>query len=350
MVANAERLGHRSGLDQLRGIAVVLVVVSHTTEGIPWLDATGSVGVLIFFVLSGFLITRLMLEEQFDTGRIRMGSFYVRRARRLLPALGVTLVFASLVNVRFGDWVLTPVVSALTYSTNYASIGHDAEFGAFSHLWSLSVEEHFYFVWPLVVVAFGRRRLAAVCVLGIAVVVVARYVFRDSGMAYRGTQFRVDAMLVGAWMAVSLRRFGRPPRWLVAISWITVAVFCHGATVAAAMAWGYGPLAVAAAALTLDALHWVEVPALRHVGELSYGIYLYHLPLQLLLRSNGLIGGWLLLATLAVSFVAAEASYRWLEAPMRQPRSGSSRRSLELDPEHPSITGGSAGIIGTQPA
>src|SRR5687768_14389218 len=100
------RLGHRPGLDHVRGVAVLLVVLGHTIH--RWgVGGAGRVGVAIFFVLSGFLITRLLLEER-DGGRVSLGRFYVRRARRLLPALAVFLPLAALVNDDLGLWVRRP--------------------------------------------------------------------------------------------------------------------------------------------------------------------------------------------------------------------------------------------------
>ena len=316
-----ERIGYRPGLDQLRGIAVLMVIVGHTTEDIPMLEATGSTGVLVFFVLSGFLITRLMLEERERNWPHQPPSFYARRARRLLPALGMMIPLGVMVNIRFGNWVRVPVISTLTYTANFASIGHDHDFQAFTHLWSLSVEEHFYFLWPLLVILLGRRRLVPFCVAAIAAVVVFRYLHRADPAVYRATQFRIDAMMIGALASLVVRRFRRPPRLLVVACWAVVALFCHQALIPAAHAWGYGLLAVASAVLVLDGLHWRETPVLRRIGVLSYGIYLYHLPLQLLLRPLGLTGGWLTLSTLAVTLVVAEASYRYVEQPFLRHRS-----------------------------
>src|SRR5258706_1211587 len=163
------KLGHRPTLDGLRGVAVLMVMLSHTD--LTWLSTSGGfVGVHVFFVLSGFLITSLLLEEHGKTGTIRIGPFYPRRALRLLPAIAVLMIAALVVAWASGSSselkdVGTSVVMMLTYSTNWFRISGQFPSESLGHAWTLAVEEHFYIAWPLVLLGLlrilGRRRIMA---------------------------------------------------------------------------------------------------------------------------------------------------------------------------------------------
>jgi peptidoglycan/LPS O-acetylase OafA/YrhL len=151
-----------AGLDGLRALAVVLVVVYHLFPG--WVLHSGFVGVDVFFVISGFLITSLLLREHDRTGRIALLAFWTRRARRLLPALAVVVtVSASVAWLVGGDVLLglgRQVLGAITFSSNWASISAGASYFAgtqpelLRNLWSLAVEEQFYVLWPLLLPVF----------------------------------------------------------------------------------------------------------------------------------------------------------------------------------------------------
>jgi peptidoglycan/LPS O-acetylase OafA/YrhL len=157
------------GLDGLRGLAVAAVMVYHANT--EWLPG-GFLGVEVFFVISGYLITLLLIGEHERTGRVDLRGFYVRRARRLLPALFTLLVGITIYTTLFRDDALGQlrgdVVAAVTYVSNWYQIwvgqGYTAagDFAPLRHLWSLAVEEQFYVIWPLVMIGLlrlGRRRL-----------------------------------------------------------------------------------------------------------------------------------------------------------------------------------------------
>ena len=181
----ARRLTHNGALDGLRGVAVLLVLMRHSFELVPggfgpqWLDdflRGGYFGVDIFFVLSGFLITSLLLDERESSGAVRMRSFYGRRALRLMPALVVMLGVVSIVLVLDGaTWSsLWPTVrSSLFYYQNWHSVWDETHLAAeFGHLWSLSIEEQFYIVWPVVflaMVALWKRQSVRVAALALGV-------------------------------------------------------------------------------------------------------------------------------------------------------------------------------------
>lgn len=316
-VEHEARLEHRPGLDSLRGVAVLLVLAVHSIYDQPVIDGAGRVGVTMFFVLSGFLITRLLVAEVDRSGRVRLGAFYARRARRLLPALGVVLMLGAFVNWQAGLMVQRPILAALTYTSNYAMVGDD--FGSLAHLWSLAVEEHFYLAWPLLVALVPRRWLITGCAVAVPVVLLARMA-SSSDMAYLSTHLRMDAMLIGGLLAFAPSV--RPPRWLVAVSCGVLAAFCHESFKGAFIGWGMTVVALASALLVASAASWeVRIPVLEHVGRISYGLYLYSLPVAFWsARIAGLSETVFVVSTVTGSFLLAEVSYRWVELPVRSRR------------------------------
>ena len=169
-----QRLGAIPALDGLRGVAILLVLVSHAGH----LRGGGMVGVYLFFALSGFLITGLLLTEH-ECGVIHLRGFYRRRALRLLPALTLLLVVFGVVAARAGEWVdgLVTLALGLSYSMNIAIVaGYDP--GGFVHLWSLALEEQFYLVWPPLLVLLLVKRSPAVIGAGLAVAAVGFAVWR----------------------------------------------------------------------------------------------------------------------------------------------------------------------------
>ena len=165
--APARPFGHQPGLDGLRALAVIVVILYH--GGFPWIHG-GWIGVEVFFVVSGFLITTLLLEERERAGRVALGSFWVRRARRLLPALGVMLVAVAAVTLAVGTAAQRGELRrdlpwSIFYLGNWGQIVGGIPYYAadpplLRHLWSLAIEEQFYLVWPLVFVGLARTGLS----------------------------------------------------------------------------------------------------------------------------------------------------------------------------------------------
>ena len=217
----ASPLGHRPALDGVRAVAVALVVLGHVDDillpgGRDPLPG-GFLGVDLFFVLSGFLITRLLLDERTGTGRVALGGFYQRRAARLLPAVALLLVGHALW-VSFADVGVTrameidSVLVVGLYVSNWAHQLHrDLAFGL-GHLWSLSVEEQFYLVWPFLIWATRRRPgwLWAVIGLGVGVAIGTRHQLWNDGvnwlLIYIRTDTRMDALLVGCALGIAHHR------------------------------------------------------------------------------------------------------------------------------------------------
>ena len=210
------------GLDGIRALAVTTVIVFHL---LPGTLVGGYLGVDIFFVVSGCLITTLLLRERAATGRISLRGFWTRRARRLLPALGLLLLACCTAALIVGGDVLvglgTQVVGAITFSSNWLFIAQGSSyFGEtvpelFRNLWSLAVEEQFYVVWPLLVVVLLVRiprwaRLVLIAALAIAsaawmaVSVPADGVAFDPTRVYYGTDTHAFGLAIGAFLAVLL--------------------------------------------------------------------------------------------------------------------------------------------------
>jgi peptidoglycan/LPS O-acetylase OafA/YrhL/lysophospholipase L1-like esterase len=322
-------------LDGVRGVAVLAVLLFH--GGVSWLPG-GFLGVDAFFVLSGYLITSLLLAG------VPLGRFWSRRVRRLLPALAllvvVVLCLGPVLNAAPRD-----ALGALTYLSNWRSYatggGYFASFAepsAFQHTWSLAVEAQFYVVWPLLVVCVCRRaRGPVLAAAGVGALVSAAAMaasFRPGGdpaRAYYGTDTRIQALLVGAALAVVLARAAVPR----AIGWsgvlgaaLTLWVW-HTASGTSGDLYGGGFLlaAVATAAVIASVVllpsgplaRALSVRPLRALGIVSYGVYLWHWPVFLLLTGarTGLAGFWLLLLRLAVTAACTAVSWYAVEIPAR---------------------------------
>jgi peptidoglycan/LPS O-acetylase OafA/YrhL len=355
------------GLDGLRALAVLGVLLYHA--GISWVPG-GFLGVDLFFVISGFLITTLLIEECQRRGAISFAHFYRRRARRLLPALGAMLIVTMTAIVLFWPQELPKIrgdfLASLTYVTNWWFIvRHQSYFQAtgrpspFQHLWSLAVEEQFYLVWPAVVgmVLIGRHSARRLVGLGIGAVVAAAgstvlmavIAVRqnipygaDASRVYMGTDTHAMGVLLGAgaaalacaWRAADEAGHGHE-RWtrrLDAVGAAGLIGVCLGMAMTSEFARGLyrggfllfaalavlPVVAVARAGSRLGAaLGWEP---LRWVGTRSYALYLWHWPIFVFTRPQldvPLGAGADLVLRLVLTVAAAEASYRLVEQPIR---------------------------------
>ena len=350
------RLAYQPALDGLRAFAVMAVVFYHLDY--EWAGG-GFLGVDLFFVLSGYLITSLLLREWDGTGAIVLRSFWARRARRLLPAILLLLVGVMLYSIydesgQQLERVRWDGLATLTYVANWRFVLSGQSYfdlagppSPLRHMWSLAIEEQFYILWPLVVFAVvklsrgSRRVLAGVCLGGIVVSTVLLSVLfepADPSRAYYGTDSRVHSLLIGCLLAVVLSR------WQPRSSGSRAAVHTAGATGALVIVafWnrmsdvdeffyrgGSMLYAVAVAAVVVSAiqpaglLRWgLSFAPLRWVGRISYGLYLWHWPVIVYLSpaKTGLEGRELHILRLAVSFVLATASFLLVEQPIRTGR------------------------------
>jgi peptidoglycan/LPS O-acetylase OafA/YrhL len=350
-------LSYVPALDGLRGVAVLLVVAVHVLlvffpERLQTTLRGGFLGVDVFFVLSGFLITALLLGEQRDACTVSLRAFYARRALRLLPALIVMLavhvVYVALAGEPLGV-ELQSVLLTLGYVANWFIAAGHAFSQSLSHVWSLSIEEQFYLVWPIAIgVVFSIRRSRGFIVAGLAILVTIVVVrraaewqdgttlFRLSRISAR-TDLRADALLIGAAAGHLWIRGGLPQRGLRTAAWISV-LFLAGCVLVVPPQQGFlykggFTLVALAAAVTILAVvddhAWVITRALsfrplRSIGVVSYGIYLWHLPVFFAVHHQATT--WpsraQALAALGLTGACTAVSWRFVEQPfLRMKRS-----------------------------
>jgi peptidoglycan/LPS O-acetylase OafA/YrhL len=345
------------GLDGLRAIAVLAVIAYHLNPA--WAPG-GLLGVGVFFTLSGYLITDLLLGQREATGRLQLGDFWLRRARRLLPALflvlavvvaWITLLDRSLLPGLRGD-----VLAAVGYVSNWWNIVREASYFArfgppppLDHLWSLAVEEQFYLIWPWLLwlglrYVPGRYTLAGVTLAGAALSAAAMALIYQPGVdptrVYEGTDTRAFGLLIGAalamvWPSRELRADRRNYRGRLLIDGAGIV----GLVVIGILIWRtseYSPflykggivLLSVATALVLTALvhpaSWLGVAVgsrpLRWLGVRSYGIYLWHYPIIVLTAPGPQQRASLSLEVLQVvaTIVVAALSWQFFEEPIRR--------------------------------
>jgi peptidoglycan/LPS O-acetylase OafA/YrhL len=351
------RLPHVPALDGLRGVAVIAVLLGHS--GFKWARG-GFLGVTAFFVLSGFLITGLLLAEWDRRGTIGLKHFWGRRARRLAPAIPVLLLivvgYLAFGTHKPAPGVLGDALASLTWVANWRFVLTHRTYAAlfadpspFQHMWSLAVEEQFYLVLPILTIALlrwrraaGRRWLAAVAIVGIAASTGAAIVLHPSGggagRAYYGTDARMAEPLVGVLLAVLLvgpagrrvlSQLGRRLLdGLAVASAVGLVLLVYRLTERSDSLYRGGFLAAAlctaailAAATQPDSVvgRALSTPPLVAVGRVSYGIYLFHWPIFLWLtpRGTGLAPVPLLLVRTGATLAVAMVSYALIEAPVR---------------------------------
>jgi peptidoglycan/LPS O-acetylase OafA/YrhL len=305
------RIGRRPALDGLRGVAVLLVVADHAGF-LP--EPAGSIGVTVFFVLSGFLITRVIVEAR-QTGSWSMPRFAADRFVRLFPALLVMVLSVSILLLAEGfpaQVVVDRAVPALTYVQNMAPT---KRFPVFGHTWSLGVEEQFYLLWPLALpwVVRRSRPLLAVVALIAGSATVAIMVPGD-WLPMHGY-----GLLCGCALAIA----GPPEtrRWLLPVGTLglvgAIAVAPHLPRI-----YVYGPLLATLPAMVLvtgaaaSSSSILEQPLLRFTGRTSYALYLWHVPLMRVSRTT--YHGHVSLPWIALSAVLAVGSTLMLEEPLRR--------------------------------
>jgi peptidoglycan/LPS O-acetylase OafA/YrhL len=377
------------GLDGLRALAVIAVITYHANR--EWLGG-GFLGVEVFFVISGYLITLLLIAERERSGSVSLGNFWVRRARRLLPALFTlligTITYCAMFNRDRLGRLRGDVVGGFFYVSNWfqvwtgSSYTSSAEFAPLRHLWSLAVEEQFYIVWPLVMFLLLRNMrsrtlpiigvlftsLAAVIAIYTAVVFrtgpidtiektpeqfmsfLGREVLRTDFL-YLGTVSRASGLLLGAALATAWRpwairrgRAGANANGLDLLGIIglgSLAYMCwqfretvatEAGTEGYALLYRGGLILVALATILVIATvthprsrlgkYVIGTPLLVWIGKRSYGLYLYHwVVFQAYRKSAGMpLEPREFVALMAITLAITEASYQFIETPIRTGR------------------------------
>jgi peptidoglycan/LPS O-acetylase OafA/YrhL/lysophospholipase L1-like esterase len=352
------RLPYLPGIDALRAIAVLAVFLYHA--GVGWMPG-GFLGVDVFFVISGYLITSLLLSERQRTGTVRLGQFWLRRARRLLPAVGVliavTMVVAAIVEPDRVAELRGDAIASLAYVANWHFIfEHQSYFeqfqrpSLFRHLWSLSVEEQFYLFWPLAfaggMALLGRKRLLVGVLAGAAASLALTWILfdpTDASRVYYGTDTHAAGLLIGValalvWSPWQLRR-ATPGRWCgpaldaigaLALGYLALCFLRVHDYDLALFHGGYLWLALASAAVIAVVAHpsarlgsLLAQSPLVWLGLRSYSFYLWHWPVLALTRPGldvSLPRGVLIPLQLLAVLALADLSYRFVELPFRGKR------------------------------
>ncbi|MBS1745642.1 MAG: acyltransferase [Bacteroidetes bacterium] len=333
-----------SSLDGIRCIAVIYVLLLHCSYGIL---SGGWIGVDLFFVLSGFLITSLLRNEFIRTGKIRLFNFWIRRGLKLLPPLLVTIILTNIL------WIYLPAnmdanrfiasTSALFYFANFIN---PKLLGPLSHMWSLSVEEHFYLFWPLamglLILRKNRESGKSILIILLLIVSIIRlfgYLYLKYSVdkifdfdPYRSTVFRLDSILFGCFLGLytnnknkihkttgiilnviagvflilSLLLFDQSSKWIHNGGFVLINLFC---------------MLIVYIAIKQPNHIFLSNKICSFIGKRSYGIYLYHFPIFLFLenlRKEHDMVNFIEVTCLRffVSILIATISYRYIESPI----------------------------------
>ncbi|WP_129662018.1 acyltransferase family protein [Rothia uropygialis] len=369
--AGQERF-HLKGLDGLRAIAVASVVIYHLWPGaLPG----GLIGVDLFFVISGYLITALLLREAAYTGKMHLPQFWMRRLRRLIPAMVSCVLICTSVAFLIGGDVLVhmprQVISALTYTSNWASVvaGNDyfsrTSLELYTNFWSLALEEQFYLAWPVVLVttcilvmSWKKRTLvpALLCVASISAMVLWNHFEPDMTRGYYGLDTHAFGLMTGAVLALMIPWSMYPPRpgvrvraleqryipalnvFRILAGWASLVLLPVLARILTedeptilapwgllgASLLGLGVIQTLLPDVRGVGAEWLRrllsLSLLEWLGKRSYGLYLWHWPVMTLLHYGALTVPDQVknVAVLILTIIVAALSYRWLEQPVRR--------------------------------
>jgi peptidoglycan/LPS O-acetylase OafA/YrhL len=353
-VAHTQRRFYQPELDGLRFYAFLGVFICHTLpfDGafyrrfhlpIPWLwgaiAKSGAAGVDLFFALSAFLITSILLREREETGGISLRRFYLRRILRIWPLyfllIAVGVVLAHTMAKQSLPWYY--VAGYLLFVGNWVHAVFGRPESICSPLWTVSIEEQFYLIWPLLMKMLRRRGMIVAAIVTFLLATVCRLGFMlagsSGGFIYYGSVSRCDSLALGILLALfadRLPRLTRRVRWLLLagglLGWVASSAWLNEqpGPVDIRMVLGRLIVSLAAGAILYACLHshskLVRGEWVVRLGKISYGLYMLHLTgILIMLSLFHPVWGWQLLATKALGFVMtvmlAMASYRWVESP-----------------------------------
>jgi peptidoglycan/LPS O-acetylase OafA/YrhL len=355
------RLGRRPGLDGVRALAIAVVFLSH----VEWTMPGGFYGVDVFFVLSGFLITTILFGEFRRSGRIDLRRFYVRRARRLVPALVCVLVLVAVLFTALFEGSLwkSEIAVGLYVGNWFQAFGGRLAGGMLVQTWSLGIEEQFYFLWPLVLILGLARRWSARSLLLIALVpAVLSFTLRTllwqpggpgagaNAFPYFASVTRADSILLGCALAIAIADEGLRARLAFLTRPALAGLALAAIVVAAAFDGGGQPvvwaLVVVAAAVLVGHIALTDASAITRLlstkplvwlGARSYGVYLYHYPiivaaLAVFPSLDTLPGPVRATLFTAATLLVAAASYRFVEMPLQRAGTGKPQRAAAPSP------------------
>lgn len=353
-IENAEvNFGHFPVLDGLRGIAVITVMCYHLEFLVPSLHTVvkgGFLGVDMFFVLSGFLITSILVKEHDQNGKISLKNFYIRRTLRLMPAFWVFLITLFFL----GKYILPANEAAVIYDNNnfvYAAVylmnWHHAAGGVLTgnlnHTWSLAIEEQFYIIWSLVLVkafaeARSRKQIAAGTAFFIILLITQRAIRAALGASidvlYYSTDTRIDALLIGClasmlycWKLIPSRIFSSDAFARVSYMAVIVAFAIFIGFFHEDLSLYYGSLSMFSAAVAVMILwlithkntvvhKFLEFKPLRWLGLISYGLYLWHYVFYEFAKSRFENVPVQIFVALSLAFVVSSLSFYLIEKPI----------------------------------
>ncbi len=317
-----------SAIDGLRALAISLVFLYHL--GPKYLPG-GFVGVDVFFAISGFLITSLLAREFSQTGKISLKQFYARRILRIWPALTVLLIVAAIASLYFPISDLDLALAALS-GMNWARAFEWPTRGYLGHTWSLSIEEQFYLIWPLLILVLlriGKLRLvtifATVSIVACLIWRVYLSHFASTDRLYNGSDTRADAILFGCLIAaISLEKIRTVASklWFIPFLFLVAIALAVPQTSLWLEQFGLTLIGIAASWLIIAATNQehiaaklLSLPAVVYVGRISYSLYLWHYPINRALIDIGLVPFIRAPAATALSVAAAIVSYHVVELP-----------------------------------
>lgn len=345
------------GLDGLRAIAVIAVIIYHLN---PQILSGGFLGVDTFFVISGFLITSLLLHEYRENGKIDLKNFWIRRFKRLIPAvvflLMVLVTYMAIFHLERLAAIKTDVIAALIYMSNWWFIIEEVsyfealEVNPLKHLWSLAIEEQFYIVWPLILLillTFVKRMSRiwlitfAISIISLVLMIILSVPLGDNSRVYFGTDTRAHSLLIGVLLAYIFPPFRLKKEINTAssvvlntVGFVTLGILIYMFTfVSASHYWIYvGGLYGIAAVTTLliaasvhpttfFATKLLGNPLFVFIGKRSYSLYLWHYPIIMLSNTyfiQGQVPIYVIVIQVIMTFVMAEVSYRFIEQPFRK--------------------------------